>query len=477
MKVKNRKANLLLLNLLLIPALVISFITSCDSDKEELGPLYGYANTEFASAQKITFELKPQEPVEKKFNFVLRRKADDSIQISYKYDPSLVDYVNAKNKKEYEVFPDTLFSLSHDIVTVLSGELQSDSITIKVEFGEYLDLTKEYLIPLKATVKQGNLEIPEKDSYLAFIVKPLKKTPDKSTGIKLFSCMEVNNHNPLNHLSFKTKKEDKYLFDGVIIFSVNVLYNSSKKKVTLALNPKNKYLFDNVEKYVRPLQDAGIKVLFSILPHHTAAGLGNLTDKACMDFAAELKRFNDYYGLDGVFFDDEYGYKGWGDPSILNSYPTKEAASRLVYETKKAMPENLVTIYIYGQVSELVAVNGEEPGEFVDFVFPNYGEITDYSDAFKGISKARHGMYSYNFDWGWDGDTLEQYLRTYVREPGYGANMIYGLNVVDFRSNRHLGALEGLTKGLFDDELVFDGEVYNSEWSYLDGDPEEWIGE
>lgn len=459
------------LKYLLLVFVVLCF-TNCEKDKDDLGELYGYANSANSTWQKVNLTLPLNASTQKQFNFSLRRKATETVEISFSYDASLIEQINKQSKKEYLPFPEDLFTLSNSSVTIFPDNQQSDSITISIKNEAKLEEGKEYVIPLKASVLKGKIEVPEKDSYIAFIVKAIGDNVDKSTGIKLFSCMEINDSNPLNHLSYKTKREDKFLFDCVILFSVNMLYSDDTRSVHLALNPQNKFLFDNADKYIKPLQDEGIKVVFSILPHHTAAGLTTLTDATCKKFALELKRFNDTYGLDGVFLDEEY-VKGSGDPSVVLPGSSKEAASRLAYEIKEAMPDKLTLIYVYGGFrAGLVDVEGKKPGDFVDYLFPDYSDGSwDPTPFFEGVPRSRAGIYSTALGRAPAHASSMQKLRS----DGFGANMIYGLG----EYGDGVGQLMSISaQVLFDDELVHDGKSYPSEWAHLaGGDPEIWTGD
>lgn len=463
-----------LLTLLFFSIFILSFSTSCnDKDDDSLGLLYGYASAENAVAQKVNMQIKEGYVLEKKLNFVLRRKALEDVEVSYQYDASLVEEINSKYKKEYQAYPEDLVNLSGETVTVKSGDISSDSLTVKIQYGEAMEMGKEYVVPFKATVKKGDVVIPGKDSYIAIVVKSLGNNTEKSTGIKIFSCMEINNANPLNHLNFKLKNSDKYLFDVVILFSTNVHYNHKTKKVQISLNEQNRFLFDNIEKYVRPLQKEGMKVLFGLTPHGALDGLANpvgianLTDDACRNFALELKKFNDYYGLDGLFLDDEYGYNkadGAGDPAVLLPSWSYESSSRLAFEIKKAMPDKITAIYAFNTLQRMVDVEGKKPGDFIDYVLPDYGVTFDYTKSFEGTTKENVGIYSINLEnmlW-----QPEKNLKK-LRDEGYKANMVYALKP---SGSYQANTLKLLTKELFDDELVIKDEPYESDWSHLSGE-------
>lgn len=478
MKIKH---SLLLMKSLLLFSFVVISLTGCkdndDSPAVAKKEVPGYVFSEGAVAQVVNMEIKNKEPGKQTISFVLRTKSDEKVEVAFDYDESLVKYINEKNGKEYVAFPKDLVSFSQKVASVAVGELSSNPIEVIAKSGSDLIPNTEYLIPVKVVVKQGAVSIPEKDSYLAIVVKQTLEVTPKPNGIKIFSCMEINDANPLNHLSFRLKNSGAYFFDAVILFSTNMQYNSDSKRVHLSLNAKNKVLFDNVAKYVKPLQDKGIKVLFSVLPHHTAAGLANLTDETCKAFAAELKKFNDKYGLDGVFLDDEYGYKGTGDPSVLNVFPTTAASSRLAYEIKKVMPDKWTAVYTYNNLSSMVAVEGKDPGSFIDYIMPDYFINTDYTRYFKGVPKERAGIASLQMSYAANSEDFYKESLKELREDGFGLNMIFGLNPDKYDAHKALTVLNEMAKILYDDELVYDGVKYASDWSDISGDPKEWEAE
>lgn len=99
-------------------------------------------------------------------------------------------------------------------------------------------------------------------------------------------------------------------------------------------NPNVQFLLDNNEQFLQPLRKRGMKVILGILGNHDAAGVAQLSDMGCREFAKELAAYCDAYNLDGVGFDDEYSTS----PDLSNPWFTQwsyDAAARLCYETKR----------------------------------------------------------------------------------------------------------------------------------------------
>ena len=89
-------------------------------------------------------------------------------------------------------------------------------------------------------------------------------------------------------------------------FSANINYNAETGRVYVLNNPNVQFLLDNNEQFLQPLRKRGMKVILGILGNHDAAGVAQLSDMGCREFAKELAAYCDAYNLDGVGFDDEY---------------------------------------------------------------------------------------------------------------------------------------------------------------------------
>ena len=101
--------------------------------------------------------------------------------------------------------------------------------------------------------------------------------------------METNDVNPLNLLAFTLKDSGKYLFDAIVLFSDNIILDETTGTVHALVNDNIKYILNNREKYLTPLQERGMKVILAITPYHTHAGVANLKPATADAFAKELK--------------------------------------------------------------------------------------------------------------------------------------------------------------------------------------------
>lgn len=273
--------------------------------------------------------------------------------------------------------------------------------------------------------------------------------------------MEVNDTNPLNNLSFTLKKSGKYLIDALIIFSGNINYSAETGRVYFYANSNVQYLLDNREKYFKPLQDRGMKVIMGILGNHDRAGISNLADETARLFAQELNAICDAYQLDGIFWDDEYTSAIRPAPEGFVT-PSKAAASRLIYEVWKLQPERWNVAYAHSSTYGLNEVDGVPAGVYCQYALHDYGGSADLSSYFPGMPKSNMGLLSQQFAMS---TTYPEARLRQLRDDGYGSYMIFAMD--PFRNNwanRQLSALKTIASAFYDDELSIDGDFYEKDW-------------
>ena len=129
------------------------------------------------------------------------------------------------------------------------------------------------IIILISSIITGCTQIEEKDITVSNESMVTKSYGDKYPIMSVY--IETNDINPLN-------AGDYMLEDGTAFFDVAELFASNINKdkngnPTLFLNDKLANILENegVEKYVRPLQEKGIKVLLSVIGNWQHIGLAN----------------------------------------------------------------------------------------------------------------------------------------------------------------------------------------------------------
>ena len=298
------------------------------------------------------------------------------------------------------------------------------------------------------------------------------KYADGEPAQVVFSCIEVNNTNPLQTQNFRLKNANKYLFDAVILFSSNINFSKRDNEVYIHNNDNVQAILNNYDHYIKPLKDQGIKVFLSLLGNHDGSGLANMSDERCRDFAKAIADTLDKYNLDGVFFDDEYseynkdlaaqGFEGFQNRG------SSACASRLAYETKKAIGDRWTITYKYGAFNSLNEIDGVKPGQYIDYVLTDYGVVGVWNSnqsAYPGTTKRQWGTCSVNMG-GYTNFTNVKKNRT----EKYGAFMVYNLDQTSGNYGYvYYDTLLKIAKTLFDDELEVDETRYTKDWKPVEG--------
>jgi uncharacterized protein YjdB len=164
------------------------------------------------------------------------------------------------------------------------------------------------------------------------------------------------NNDPRNAIGYKLQTSGKRYFDNVVIFHFNmydkdcpsdpVMYNYCPNSgLHLHYLDEIQWLIKNYDTYIKPLKDAGMRVLMGLLPSGDGLCFGSLgswpmepvypwsannngaaypyDEAAAQKFAKEVADACALYGFDGIAMDDEYGNKsdaGGGRNAVYPSY-------------------------------------------------------------------------------------------------------------------------------------------------------------
>lgn len=300
----------------------------------------------------------------------------------------------------------------------------------------------------------------KKSFFIPFIALMLQGTPlFKAQQLNpLGVCyVEVNNNNMLNAGSYTLQNTNRQLFDVAIIFAANINYDVSKSRAYISSNNNVTKVLNDVNTYVKPLQQKGIKVLLDILGNHQGAGISNFPNReAAKDFALQVAHTVYTYGLDGVDLDDEYA--GYGNNGT--GQPNNSSFVMLLQELKAAMPDKLITFYYYGPATTRQSYNGDQAGNYIDYSWnAMYGTYnapsvppltkTKLSAAATWIQNSNSGSTS--------ASTLSS-LATSTKNDGYGVFMWYDLGGTDVASYLSTGS-----NILYNENTLLSGQLYS--WS------------
>lgn len=232
--------------------------------------------------------------------------------------------------------------------------------------------------------------------------------------------VETNDVNPLNAGDYLLTDGTTYA-DIVEFFASNIHSTTVDGVVqpTLYFNDKMTNLFENggAAKYVKGLQDKGIKVLLTVLGDWQHIGVANMNDTQVEQFTTILAYAVERYGLDGIGFDDEYAdYTG----TLVDG-----SFGNVITSLRAKMPtDKLITVFQYGNISQINAA----AGALIDYDYSNFAIYNTYITV-PGVTKEHYAPMSINLGYTYDSAAVARYgnYAYELTEAGYGAIMHFNL--------------------------------------------------
>lgn len=388
---------------------------------------------------------------ESKITVTLAEALAEKADFKVVYDADYLSEFNFNNKTECQIFPEHLCSMTGDgIVSIAAGAISGETtVTFSVD-NDALVPDMSYLAPFSLTTVSDNVDVDYKNCRINYVFTKQPDRPKPSSRVLRNAVyFEVNDTNPLNALEY-VLEDGSMFFDAVVLFAANINYNSTEDLVYLNNNPNVQALLDETEVYIQPLRNKGIKVYLGLLGNHDAAGLCQLSDWGAKEWAREVALACKQYKLDGVNLDDEYS----SSPIIGNRWFTNYSAaagSRLCYELKKALKEECpweteVTIFQYGGMYNLPAVDGHSPSEFVDAIWANYGSKGKPVEGMTSNSACSGLSYKNGF--------ISSSEVTDAIDNGYGWFMYWNFNPVPRLGSTWKLSMETVSRTAYGVELV-----------------------
>lgn len=133
------------------------------------------------------------------------------------------------------------------------------------------------------------------------------------------------------------------------------------------------YVLKNRARYLKPMQEKGLKVCLAIMGGGTGLGFANLTDVQISDFVAQVQTAVSLYDLDGVnLWDKEAGYGKEGMAPVNNT-----SYAKLIKALKSAMPDKLLTLVDTRETTEVLCEEqaGIRVGDYLDYAWSSLGDI------------------------------------------------------------------------------------------------------
>ncbi len=234
---------------------------------------------------------------------------------------------------------------------------------------------------------------------------------------KVTIYVETNDVNPLNAGDYMLSDGTAYA-DIVEFFAANLNKETVNGVVrpTLYLNDKMTNLLENggAAKYVKGLQDKGIKVVLTILPNWQNIDFTSLNDTQADQLAQILAYAVEKYGLDGIGFDNEYG---GSVTTVAGSF------GNLITKLRNRLPAGkLITLFQYNiGYNQIDATAGAK----LDYVYSNFSRYNTYI-SIPGVTKAHYAPMSINLGSIGSVSAYGDYAYE-LTEAGYGAIMHFNL--------------------------------------------------
>lgn len=349
-----------------------------------------------------------------------------------RFDAEYLAAYNLKNGTDFEIYPQDHVTFDNSGSFTLDSKAKSAEVGMTLTASDNMQEGKTYAIPLAISDYSNDISVGNEEAkHCIYLVKDMRNAADAYKGedvVRGYVFFEVNNVNPLNTLSFELEN-GKLLWDVVVLFAANINYDAEAGRPRVQCNPETQFLLDNNEIYLQPLRKRGVKVLLGLLGNHDMTGLAQLSEQGSKDFAREIAQYCKAYNLDGINYDDEYSNSPDTSNPALASRSTA-AAARLCYETKKAMPDKLVTVFAYGAMYGVATVDGVDAKEWIDIVVPNYGGS---ASPIGQLTRKQCAGLAAEFNLGFGGSLSASSAQSLINN-GYGWYMGFDLKPTKFSS-------------------------------------------
>lgn len=389
------------------------------------------------------------------FSFKITKPLAVAVTAKVQVDEGMLASYNSAHNTAYQILPANAYALAANAaVTIAKGATESNQVAIKITNLASLVLGQTYLLPVGLTaISDANLPVHDSFRTTYLLVKVSDQafpTADKPNGIKSVVYVEANSNSILNAGRYMLSTSGKPFFDAVLLFAPNIYWINKKPAVTLGSAYGQ---LNNPEKYIRPLQRKGIKVMVSFL-----GAMQNFNTQEIEQISLQIKEIVLRYGLDGINFDDEFQpYDGVTMPVANNSSYTM-----LIKRCKELMPDKIVSLYNIGTIPKVV--NGIVPGDYLDYAWqayygqygaPNIPGLTDKKKlgpaaAWVQATPAQSGSTSVT-----TGETLAKRTIT----EGYGVMVFYDLTALTTSS-----WMQRVAKALYNEDVVETEAPYQQEW-------------
>lgn len=216
--------------------------------------------------------------------------------------------------------------------------------------------------------------------------------------------------------------------------------------------------------YVKPLKDAGLKVVLSILGDWQGIGVANMTESQADKFTDILVYIVKTYGLDGVSFDDEYANYNYSN-LIDGSYGRIIEQLRTKLDAEFPDTHKLIGVDQWGNYNQIDA----EAGAMIDYVYhgtfgPNVFIATP---SVSGVTQDRFSPQTLNLNLQYIQYFLNQIKIRSAQAANQGYNFITTYNLHVATDCNPLPVLQSIAEGAYNSTVTYDGTAYEQDWTFI----------
>lgn len=174
---KTKKHNRDILSLAFSTGMVVVFLLSvmgCDNkDYSQDSP---FGNSVYIDAAKVkdvanfTFN-KVKETGQQQISAVLAYPAEEDIDVSFKAEPSLISYYNARLGGNYSMLDAKYYKFSAQHVVIPKGDVNSEMVTIDFSDLTDLDIDTNFLLPVTIGQASGGMDILDGSKTICYIIR------------------------------------------------------------------------------------------------------------------------------------------------------------------------------------------------------------------------------------------------------------------------------------------------------------------
>lgn len=329
--------------------------------------------------------------------------ADVTATLSYGDEQDVTGWNDSKelvDDARRTLFPSEHVTLGKSVLTVAAGQNEARTgITFDIAGLE----AGIYLFPLKVQTEGVECAEQYKTLYYGLNIyddEHYEELPLCEEWLTVF-YVDCADRQPLVAHYYSLEKSDantmEVIYDAglgnLVVLKTSLMdYDAASGRAIFAPTSDIKYVSEHAEKYIRPMQKRGRKVLLCISGGGTGLGPCNMNDEQIADFVQQVKTFVERYEFDGVNLWDKgsgYGMSGFAEVNTT-SYP------KLIKALDEAMPDKLITVCDFEEPTatfhDTAATGGIAVGEYLDFAWSGYVDedaIVEYIDPWQNGERNR----------------------------------------------------------------------------------------